>query len=70
MLGAAFSTSLGLIPFGNIFNFLHPGQAIPVERLQARAERADVNNFLYCPPSDDEMLQSSVSNQVYFSPLE
>ena len=32
MLGAAFSTSLGLIPFGNILNFLHPGQAVPVQQ--------------------------------------
>ena len=51
MLGAAFSTSLGLIPFGNILNFLKPGQAIPVEQLQARAERADVNNSLLQEPS-------------------
>ena len=58
MLSAAFFTSLGMIPFGNIFNFLKPGQAIPVEQLQGRAERADVNNSLYCPPSDDEMFQS------------
>ena len=56
MLGAAFSTSLGLIPFGNILNFLHPGQAIPVQQQQARAERADVNNSSYCPLPDDEML--------------
>ena len=47
MLGAAFSTSLGLIPFGNIFNFLHLGQAIPVQQLQAKAERAGVNNSSY-----------------------
>ena len=75
MLGAAFSTSLGLIPFGSIFYFLRPGQAIPVQQLQARAERADVNNSLYCPPPDDEMLQSSVNfvmspTNSYFSPLE
>ena len=75
MLGAAFSTSLGLIPFGNIFNFLHPGQAIPIQQLQARAERADVNNSLYCSPPDDEMLQSSVNfvmspTKSYFFPLE
>ena len=56
MLGAAFSISLDLIPFGNILNFLHLGQAIPVQQLQARAERADVNNSSYCPPPDDEML--------------
>ena len=70
MLGAAFSTSLGLIPFRNILNFLHPGQAIPVQQLQAKAERADVNNSSHCPPPDDERLQSSVnfvvSNQVLF----
>ena len=75
MLGAAFSTSLGLIPFRNILNFLHPGQAIPVQQLQARAERADANNSSYCPPPDDEMLQSSVNfamspTKSYFSPLE
>ena len=75
MLGAAFSTSLGLIPFENILNFLHPGQAIPVQQPQARAERADVNNSLYCPLPDDEMLQSSVNfvmspTKSYFSPLE
>ena len=46
MFSAAFSTSLGLIPFENIFNFLKPGQAIPVEQLQARAGRTDVNNSL------------------------
>ena len=75
MLGAAFSTSLGLIPFGNILNFLYPGQAMPVQQLQARAERADVNNSSYCPLPDDEMLQSSVKfvmspTKSYFSPLE
>ena len=69
MLGAAFSISHGLIPFGNIFNFLKPGQAIPVEQLQARAERAGGNN------SDDEMLLSSINfvmcpTKSYFSPLE
>ena len=75
MLGAVFSTSLGLIPFGNILDFLYPGQAIPVQQLQTRAERADVNNSSYCPPPDDEMLQSSVNfvmspTKSYFSPLE
>ena len=64
MLGAAFSTSLGLITFRNILNILKPGLAIPVEQLQAKAERAD-----------DEMLQSSVvfvkcPTKSYFSPLE
>ena len=75
MLGAAFSTTLGLIPFRNILNFLNPGQAIPVEQLQAKAERADVNNSLYCPLTDEKMLQSSVNSVMsppksYFSPLE
>ena len=34
MLEAAFSTSLGSIPSGNILIFLHSGQAIPVQQLQ------------------------------------
>ena len=64
-----------MILFRNILIFLHPGQAIPVEQLQARAERADVNNSLYCPPTDEKMLQSSVNfvmspTKSYFSPLE
>ena len=47
-----------------------------MEQLQARAERADVNNsLLQDPPFDDEMLQSSVNfvmspTKSYFSPLE
>ena len=41
MFGAAFSTSLGSIPFGNISNFLNPGQEISIEQLQTKAERAD-----------------------------
>ena len=64
-----------MITFGNILNFLHPGQAIPVQQLQAKAERADVNNLTYCPSPDDERLQSSVNfvmspTKSYFSPLE
>ena len=76
MFGAAFSSRLSLIPFGNILNFLKPGQAIPVEQLQARAGRADViNSLLQDSPSDDEMLQSSVNFAMSpiksnFSPLE
>ena len=75
MLGTAFSTSLGLTPFGNIFNFLNPGQAIPVKQLQTREERADVNNSLYYPPTDEKMLQSSVHfvmspTKSHFSALE
>ena len=75
MLGAAFSTSLGLIPLGNILNFLVPGQANSVEQLQTRVERADVNNSLHCPHSDEERLQSSVNfvmspTKSNFSPLE
>ena len=75
MIGAACSTSLCLVPFKNILYFLDPGQAISVEQLLIRAERADVNNSLYCPPSDEEMLQSSVNfvmsqTKSYFSPLE
>ena len=54
---------------------MHPGQAIPVQQLQAKAERADVNKLTYCPPPDDERLQSSVNfvmspTKSYFSPLE
>ena len=52
-----------------------------MEQLQARAERADVNNFLLQDPppppppsSDDQMLQPSVNfvvyNQILFSGLE
>ena len=64
-----------MIPLGDILNFLDPGQAISAEQLQARAERADVNNSLYCPPTDEEILQSSVNfvmspTKSYFSPLE
>ena len=75
MLGAAFSTSLGLIPFGNILDFWRPGQVIPVEQLQGRAGRADVNNSLYCPPTNEKILQSSVNfvlspPKSHFSPLE
>ena len=75
MLNAGFSTSLGLVPFGNILNFLNPGQAISLEQLQTRAERADVNNSLCYPLSDKEMLQSSVNfimspTKSYFSPSE
>ena len=77
MLGAAFSIGLGLITFGNASNFLNPGQAIPAEQLQARAERPDVNNSLHCPPppTDEKMLQSSGNfvispTKSYFSPLE
>ena len=76
MLGAAFSTGRGLIPFWNILNFLKPGQAIPMEHLQARAERAGVNNSLLQDlPSNDGRLQSSANfvmfpTKSYFSPLE
>ena len=45
MLGAAFSTSLGLIPLRNILNFLHPGQAMLYNSCrQEHAERVDVKN--------------------------
>ena len=75
MSGAAFSTSLGLIPFGNILNFLYPGQAISVEQLQANAAQTDIKLSSNCSSSDAEMLQSSVNfvlspNKSYFSPLE
>ena len=75
MKGAAFSTSLGLIPFGNILNFLYPGQAVAVEQLRAKAEEINVNNSAPVSSSDAEILQSSVNfvmspNKSYFSPLE
>ena len=46
-----------------------------MQQLQAKAERADVNNSTYSPPPDDERLQSSVNfvmfpTKSYFSPLD
>ena len=73
MVGAGFSTSLGLVPLGNILNFLNPGQAIFVEQLQIRAERADVNNSL-CYPFLMKKCYSHLltlsPTKSYFSPLE
>ena len=54
---------------------MHSGQTIPVKQLWTKAERANVNNFSHYPPSDEEMLQSSVNfvmspTKSYFSLLE
>ena len=75
MQGAAFATRSGLIPFGNISNFLYPGQARPmsVEQLQSNAEETSVNSS--GSSSEADMLQSSVNfvmspTKSYFSPLE
>ena len=56
MLGAAFATSSGLIPFVDISNFLYPGQARPmsVEQLQGNAEETSVNSS--CPSSEADIL--------------
>ena len=81
MSGAAMATSIGLIPFGDVANFLYPGQVAPVN-LKPYAEMeavADVPLGLHeidaDPPAALESLQTAVNSvlsprKTYFSPLE
>ena len=74
MLGAAWKTPLGLVPFGNIIHFLHPEQVVPVSSHINESPNSDLK--YQDTLSNNEELPSTFLNFVmspkktYFSPLE
>ena len=65
MFGSAWNSPCGIIPFGNVIFFLHPGQVMPIS-LHDQASRTPKLEFPDVLPKEEE-IPSTLVNFV-FSP--
>ena len=74
MLGSAWSTPLGIVPFGNVMHFLHPNQVTPISSpdLVSKSSKLEYHNVVSCL-NDTPMTHVNFvlsPKKSYFSPLE